>query len=73
MATKSNTPAPAGNAEQEKEIPLSLDEFCARLSATDKRVELIGGFHSVEVAAGNTKDVDSAFAARFNDFINQPA
>jgi len=26
-------------------IPLSLDEFCARLSRRDRRVELIAAFH----------------------------
>lgn len=26
-------------------IPLSLDEFCGRLSRRDRRVELIGAFH----------------------------
>lgn len=80
MASKS-TPAPAEtdatNAApqdaQGAEIPLSLDEFCTRLSSTDRRVEIIGGFHSEEAKSGNTKDVESAFLARFNEFINKPA
>lgn len=60
-------------ATEPSEFPLTLDEFCSRLSATDKRVELIGGFHSVEKAAGRVKDLESAYVARFTDFINQPA
>lgn len=55
------------------EIPLSLVEFCTRLSATDRRVELIGAFHSEEAAAGHEVDVESAYADRFNQFINRPA
>lgn len=71
MAT---APKSTANAVQgEKEIPLSLDEFCTRLSQSDRRVELIGGFHSVEVRAGRTKDVESAFKARFDEFVNAPA
>lgn len=55
------------------EIPLSLVEYCTRLSATDRRVELIGAFHSEEAAAGNAVDVASAYADRFAQFINRPA
>ena len=57
----------------EAETPLSLIEFCTRLSATDRRVELIGGFEHSERVAGRTKDVSSAFAARLAAFANQPA
>lgn len=62
----------AAKAEQ-TEFPLTLEEFCSRLSLTDKRVELIGAFAHVETAEGRVKDVESAYAARFADFINQPA
>ena len=62
-----NTPAEVG------EFPLTIEEFCARLSKTDRRVELIGGFYAVESAAGRVKDLESAFAARYTKFINQPA
>lgn len=55
------------------DFPLTLDEFCTRLSQSDRRVELIGGFHAHERAAGHTKDVETAFAARFVSFVNQPA
>ncbi|MCE3605740.1 hypothetical protein LXA47_19330 [Massilia sp. P8910] len=69
--TNKSTPAPI--LEAEKEIPLSLDEYCTRLAAKDSRVELIGGFASAEAQAGTTQDVDSAFTARFNKFVNLPA
>ncbi|MBN3839281.1 hypothetical protein [Burkholderia sp. Ac-20349] len=55
------------------EFAQNADEFCASLSAGDKRVELISAFHSMEVAAGRVRDVPSAYAARFQAFINQPA
>lgn len=55
------------------EFPLTLDEFCSRLSVEDKRVELIGAFHLTERAAGRTKDLESAYATRFAAFVNQPA
>lgn len=66
------TPAIA-DAQQQAEFPLPIDEFCARLSLTDKRVELITAFARMESAAGRRKDVHSAYARRFGDFINQPA
>ena len=53
-------------------FPLHLDEFCARLSATDKRVELIGGFHHTERVAGRTQDLESAYADRFAEFVSRP-
>lgn len=51
---------------------ITLDEFCTRLSQTDRRVELIGAFHSVELKAQRTKDAEAAFTARFRAFINAP-
>ncbi len=55
------------------EFQLTLDEYCARLSIADRRVELIGAFYATEKAAGRTKDMESAFAARYTTFINQLA
>lgn len=55
------------------DFPLSLAEFCQRLSATDKRVELIGAFHHVEKAAGALQDTSANYSARFEAFANQPA
>jgi len=52
--------------------PLTLQEFCMRLSNVDGRVELIGGFHHVEQSAGHLKDTEEAFRARFDAFANAP-
>ena len=49
-------------------IPLTLEEFCIRLSAKDKRVELIGAFHFVEKQAGIVKDFEASFQTRFDTF-----
>lgn len=55
------------------EFPLTLDEFCSRLSVNDRRVEIIGAFHFTEKAAGRMKDVESAYASRFAAFLTKPA
>lgn len=57
---------------EQSEFPLTLDEFCTRLSATDNRVELIGAFFHVETAAGTVKDTHSVFASRFTAFATKP-
>lgn len=44
---------------------ISITEFCKRLSFSDKRVELIGGFH---FWMENTKKVTSATEAQFKAF-----
>lgn len=51
---------------------ITLEEFCRRLSITDRRPELIGGFHFAEKAAGRVKDAESNFADRFQAFANKP-
>ena len=53
-------------------VPLTLSEFCSRLSETDRRPELIAGFHLTETAAGRASDIPEAFAARFVEFVNKP-
>lgn len=63
----------AAGDQVEKEMPLELQEFCIRLSTSDKRVEMIGAFFKVEGAAGRVKDVESAFKTRYDEFCNQPA
>jgi pyrroloquinoline quinone (PQQ) biosynthesis protein C len=55
------------------EFPLTIDEFCASQSQTDRRVELLGAFHSQEKQAGRVKDKRSAYLQRYNDFANAPA
>lgn len=59
-------------AAQPASIPLSLHEFCARLSKTVKRPALIGSFEGVERKAGRLSDLPEAYQARFDDFINKP-
>lgn len=74
MSKQSNTPEPvSAEAPAASDFPLSLDEFCTRLSSTDKRVELIGAFHHVEKVAGRVQDTSGNFAARFEAFAKQPA
>lgn len=66
---KTTTDAPeAGSADE-----LTLTEFCTRLSATDRRVELIGGFFAATKAQGVIKDTEAGFAARFEAFATKPA
>jgi len=51
---------------------LTLTEFCTRLSARDRRVELIGGFHASQRAAERHKDTEAAYQAAFDAFATQP-
>jgi len=55
------------------EFALTLEEFCSRLSATDKRVELIGAFAHAETRAGRNKGLASEYEARFRAFVTKPA
>ncbi len=64
VAEQASEPAPADT--------VTLDEFCTRLSETDRRVELLGAFHHTEQRAGNVRDTAEAFRARFDDFVNKP-
>jgi len=70
--TKITTKASAQPAVQ-GEDDITVEEFCTRLSQTDRRVELIGGFHFDEKQAGRFKDAETAFSARFTEFANKPA
>ncbi len=63
MAKKETVESPA----------ITLNEFCTRLSMTDKRVELIGGYHADEKKEGNVKDSEENFKKRFELFIKRPA
>lgn len=51
---------------------MSLDEFCASLSATDKRVETISAFHLIETKAGHLNDTPINFTARYESFRTSP-
>jgi hypothetical protein len=59
----------AANAPAED---VTLEEFCIRLSKSDKRVEMIGGFQHAETAAGHVKDTEAAYRSRYSDFCNKP-
>lgn len=61
----------AAVAQAATEFPLTLDEFCARLSQADKRVELIAGFHAAERKADNLKDLEANFRKRFDAFMKR--
>lgn len=71
--TPEATPLATKTVEAVASVPLTLDEYCGRKSETDRRVELIGAFHSAETRAGHTKDTAEKFAVRFEAFINKPA
>lgn len=61
------------NAPVEAPAVISLTEFCIRLSETEKRVELIGGFEADERRNGRRNDSAEAFAVRFSEFVSRPA
>jgi hypothetical protein len=44
------------NVQDKPEDAITLDEFCTRLSATDRRVEMIGAFNHVEKKVGRIKN-----------------
>lgn len=68
VAAAAPTPAPVNPA-----IPdLTVEEFCTRLSASDRRVELINAFCFVERTAGHYKDAESNYQSRFQTFVNKP-
>lgn len=69
--TKKIVETPAVQQEPDG-FPLTLDEFCTRLSAKDRRVEMIGGFHSDEKRAGRIMDTEAAFLSRYHQFISKP-
>lgn len=52
---------------------MTVDEFCARLSAIDNRVEMVGAFHAQEKSAGRKSDTEAAYKTRFDTFCNAPA
>lgn len=54
-------------------VPLTLQEFCIRLSAEDKRVALIGAFEHSERRSKRLKDTAEKYAERYQQFINRPA
>lgn len=69
MATTNKTEG----AQDQVSVPeLSINDFCARLSETITKPELIGAFAHVERVAGRVKDTELAFRNRYDLFVNQP-
>lgn len=68
MAEKPKNPAPAPAKAEAGPMKLTLQEFCARLSKTCSRTELIGAFEYAERRAGRLKDAEDAFNDRFKAF-----
>jgi hypothetical protein len=62
----------APETETETTATIPLGEFCASLSAHDKRVELIAGFHSDELRENRLHDIESAYHERFAAFAERP-
>jgi len=54
-------------------FPLTLDEACQRISATDPRVELIAAFHSEEKTAGRSTGLEQEYRDRLAAFAARPA
>lgn len=55
------------------DFPITLQEFCTRISVNDKRVELIGAFYTTMLAAGNISATQTEFADKLEQFAKQPA
>lgn len=68
MAT--SKPAPEEVAQPES-FPVTLDEFCTRLSTTDNRVEMIGAFNADEKRSNRVKDTESKYRERFGKFCKR--
>lgn len=68
-----NQSAKSKGSSAPTDFDLTIEEFCTRLSKTDKRVELIGAFHATETQAGRIKDREKNFASRFDAFVTKPA
>lgn len=60
----------ATQSQPDEEV--TLKEFCTRLSMSDRRVEMIGGFHADETREGRFKDTEARYRGRYEAFINKP-
>lgn len=72
-ATQAEAAAAPVQSIEPAEYPLPLEEFCTRLSVTDKRVEIIGAFAHAETRAGRIKALATEYAGRYRAFVNKPA
>lgn len=74
---KADTAAPVQAAQDTGDVPaslpLTLNDFCLRLSESVLRPELIGAFEFHERTAGRLKATAEEFQARFDEFTNKPA
>jgi hypothetical protein len=71
MAGESETvTVAAGGVVSEPEI--SLDEFCLSISRTDRRVELLAGFHLDERAHGRLRGAASVYRQRLAEYAARP-
>jgi hypothetical protein len=59
--------------EVEYEHEISLDDFCRNFSLSEKRVELISGFHMQMRIDAKPFATQAAYKALFEAFINAPA
>lgn len=78
MASKLRTAVPE-SAPESQAVPAAvaveqttLREWCANTSATDRRVELLGAFFTLETRDGRVKADPDVFAARYAKFVNRP-
>lgn len=58
---------------QDKVSLVSITEYCRRLSTRERRVELIGAFHSTMKAESILADTEQGYNVRFAEFENRPA
>ncbi|MDR3515192.1 MAG: hypothetical protein P4M00_05205 [Azospirillaceae bacterium] len=70
--TASATTTDGGAAGVVHRFPLSLKEFCTRLSKTDHRVELIAAFYQDARTAQHLVDTETAFTTAFAAFAVRP-
>lgn len=59
--------------ETTDEFPLTIGEWCGRLSQTDRRIEMISAFYSKMKKSGYHKNYAQFFAVQYHQFISQPA
>lgn len=78
MAKSSETAAPSApkgapaQTDRPRDFELTINEFCIRRSATDRRVELLGAFAADERRAGHLKDTSDAYTRRLAAFTTRP-
>jgi hypothetical protein len=71
MSEETNTQSELPVATAEESAPparISLQQFCTELSASDRRVEMIGAFHHSEKRAARMYDTSDAYASRYDAF-----